>query len=78
LSLHRGALNDDDPFLRSVILQQWLFGYELPDTVIILTEDGNIHVCATKKKCEFLQPAVDQDKEFKIHLLLRNKEDGNA
>jgi nucleosome binding factor SPN SPT16 subunit len=79
LSLHRGALNDDDPYLRSVILQQWLFGYELPDTVMILTQDGNLYVCATKKKCEFLQPAVDQEnKDFKIHLLLRNKEDGNA
>lgn len=79
MSLHRGALNDDDPYLRSVILQQWLFGYELPDTIMILSQDGNLHVCATKKKCEFLQPAVDQeDKDFKIHLLLRNKEDGNA
>lgn len=35
-------------------------------------------MCATKKKCEFLQPAIDnKDKDFTIHLLLRNKEDGN-
>jgi nucleosome binding factor SPN SPT16 subunit len=78
LSLHRGSLNDDEPYLRSVVLHQWLFGYELPDTIVLITEDSHIWVCATKKKCEFLQPAVDHDPDFTLHLLLRNKEDSNA
>jgi nucleosome binding factor SPN SPT16 subunit len=78
LSLHRGALNEDDPYLRSVVLQQWLFGYELPDTIFLLKEDGKIYVCATKNKCEFLRPAVGKHDDFEMHLLLRNKEDGNA
>ncbi len=77
LCFHRSNLNDDEPYLRSVVLHQWLFGYELPDTILLLTEDGNIWICATKKKCEFLEPAVDQDEDFKIHLLLRSKEDNN-
>jgi nucleosome binding factor SPN SPT16 subunit len=55
-----------------------LFGYELPDTIVLITEDSHVWVCATKKKCEFLQPAVDKDDDFTVHLLLRNKEDGNA
>lgn len=78
LCLHRSVLNDDEPYLRSVVLHQWLFGYELPDTIVLITQDGNIWVCATKKKCEFLKPAVDHDPDFTIHLLLRNKEDSNA
>jgi nucleosome binding factor SPN SPT16 subunit len=86
LSLHRSSLNDDEPYLRSVVLHQWLFGYELPDTIVLITEDFHVWVCGTKKKCEFLQPAVDHQEadtsegnnDFTIHLLLRNKEDGNA
>ena len=78
LSLHRGDLNDDEPYLRSVVLQQWLFGYELPDTILMITEDGNLYVCATKKKCDFLKPAVGKDKNFTLHLLLRSKDDDNA
>lgn len=78
MSLHRSSLNDDEPYIRSVVLQQWLFGYELPDTIVVITDDGHVWICATKKKCEFIRPAVDQDEDFQIHLLLRNKEDGNA
>jgi len=44
----------------------------------MITEDGHVWICATKKKCEFLKPAVDEDEDFKIHLLLRSKEDNNA
>jgi nucleosome binding factor SPN SPT16 subunit len=78
LSIHRGPLNDDEPYLRSVVLQQWLFGYELPDIVIVLTQDGDFYMLATKKKLELLKPAVGKHKAFKLHLLLRNKEDNNA
>lgn len=78
LSIHRGENNEDQPYMRSVVLFQWLFGYELPDTIILIQDDGNVWVCATKKKLEFLRPAVDKDEDFKVHLLLRNKEDGNA
>lgn len=81
LSLHRGPLNEDDIFLKSIVLQQYLFGYELPDTVLILTAGGKCMVLATKKKCEFLQPAVDgAPKDCKItefEVLVRNKADGN-
>jgi nucleosome binding factor SPN SPT16 subunit len=78
LSIHRGQLNEDEPYFRSVVLHHWLFGYELPDTIVLLQEDGNVWVCSTKKKCEFLQPAVGKDPNFTIHLLLRNKDDSNA
>ena len=45
---------------------------------MLFQDDGNVWICATKKKCEFIRPAVGKDKDFTIHLLLRNKEDGNA
>lgn len=45
---------------------------------MLLQDDGNLWVCGTKKKCEFIRPAVGKDKDFTIHLLLRSKDDGNA
>ena len=72
----------DDPYLKSIIIQQYLFGYELPDTIILLTDSGHLLFMATKKKCEFMQAAVDNrprsSKITKITLLERNKEDSNA
>jgi nucleosome binding factor SPN SPT16 subunit len=45
---------------------------------LLLQEDGNLYICSTKKKCEFLKPAVGRDPDFKIHLLVREKDDSNA
>ena len=64
------------------MLHLYLFGYELPDTVILLTKDGNCTVLATKKKCEFLQQAAGKEPEGgsinKLELLMKSKADNNA
>jgi nucleosome binding factor SPN SPT16 subunit len=82
LLLHRGTMNDDDPFQKSSTLHLWLFGYELPDTIFLLRKDGSCWFLATKKKCDFLRKAAeavpDKSAIKEIHFLLRNKEDGNA
>jgi nucleosome binding factor SPN SPT16 subunit len=82
LLLHRGPLNDDDPYQKSGLLHHWLFGYELPDTIILLRKDGNMWILATKKKCDFLKPAADavpQKSPIRsITFLLRSKDDANA
>ena len=63
-------------------MHQYLFGYELPDTVLVLTVDGHCLVLATKKKCEFLSPAKENIPEGSsitgLTLLTRNKADDNA
>ena len=51
-------MSDEDPYLKSVCLHQYLFGYELPDTILVLTESGHGFVLATRKKCDFLNKAV--------------------
>ena len=75
-------MNDEDLYLKSTLLQQWLFGFELPDTIMLLRKDGHVWFLASKKKCEFIQPASEKIPEKspikEIHLLLRNKEDGNS
>jgi len=81
LSLHRGELKEDEPYIKSVVLHQYLFGYELPDTVLLLTEAGNCFVLSTKKKRDFLSAAVGKappgSKIIDLTLLVRNKEDSN-
>jgi nucleosome binding factor SPN SPT16 subunit len=68
--------------MKSAIIQQYLFGYELPDAIILLTDSGHFIFVATKKKCDFIQTAVDQLPKSstitKITVLERNKGDNNA
>lgn len=82
LLLHKGPLNDDEIYLKSTLLHQWLFGYELPDSVLLLRKDGHVWFLATKKKCDFLKPAVDAVPEKspvrEIHLLVRSKGESDA
>lgn len=82
ISLDKGATDEDNRYLKSTVLHHYLFGYELPDTVVLLTLDGQCIVLAAKKKCEFLQPAVDQAPKngsvTSLKLLTRNKADENA
>jgi FACT complex subunit SPT16 N-terminal lobe domain len=82
LLFHKATTSED--YLKSSILHQWLFRYELPDTILLIRKDGAVYFCASKKKCEFLQGAVDNTPNSgsttikEIHLLVRNKEDGDA
>lgn len=80
LLLHRGPVDDDEQYQKSAVVHQWLFRYELVDTALGLTKDGRVYLCGTKRKCEFVQPAVmNLPKSIQsITLLQRNKEDGNA
>ena len=81
LSIDKGASDEDNQYLKSTIIHHYLFGYELPDTVVLLTKDGQCVVLAAKKKCAFLQPAVDQvpskGSVKSLKLLTKCKEDSN-
>jgi hypothetical protein len=66
-------------------MQVWLFGYELPDLVLVLT-DAKVLVIGSKKKIEFLTPLTkldlgggdDENPLPPIELLVRNKADSDA
>ncbi|KAL7542241.1 hypothetical protein ACHAXR_011622 [Thalassiosira sp. AJA248-18] len=82
ISINKGSSDDDSRYLKSTVIHHYLFGYELPDTVILLTKDGQCIVLAAKRKCEFLEPAVGEAPENgsvkSLKLLTRNKGDENA
>jgi len=82
LSLNRGPTNDDDVYAKSLVLHNYLFGIELTDTVILLTDTGKVYFLSTKKKIQFLEqlqgaPGVD-DTKLSVKFLTRNKSDSNA
>ena len=73
---HSVAVKKTETVLYFVFLQQWLFGYELADTVTVLCE-GSVHFLASKKKIDFLKPLQDMQKKSNsspsIQLHLRDK-----
>jgi len=82
ISIDKSQSDDENQYIKSTIIHHYLFGYELPDTVILLTRDGQCIILSAKKKCQFLKPAVDNALENgsikSLKLLTKNKEDGNA
>ena len=66
-------------YAKSISLQTWLFGYELPDMIMVLTSD-KILFLASQKKIEFLKQVEESDDDSlpKVELLTRDKTDKDA
>lgn len=55
LAITVGGTSEDLRYLRSIALHLWLFGYELPDTLLLLTPD-EVHVLTSQRKAAILSP----------------------
>ncbi|KAL7512855.1 hypothetical protein ACHAXN_009953 [Cyclotella atomus] len=79
LTINRPSSDDENPYTKSEIIHHYLFGYDLPDTVLLLTKEGQCVILAAKKKVEFLESAKGQETGTitELTLLLRDKTDDN-
>ena len=72
------GVDEEMVYSKSNSLQSWLLGYELPDTILVMTQE-NIIFLASKKKIEFLRPLesnLDSTRTVPdVKLLVRDKED---
>lgn len=69
--------DQDIVYTKSSALHVWLLGYELTDTIMVLTEN-KVHFLASKKKIEFLKQGESKDENhIQLNLLVRDKDKDN-
>lgn len=72
-----GTRSEDLLYSKFSSFHLYAFGYEFPDSILLLTKN-DIYFMATTKKCAILESSLkDKSPNFKLHLLQRTKDEGN-
>ena len=69
----KGKSDPDQPYAKPTVVQLYLFGYELPDTLMFIDlKSTSVTVVATKKKIAFLNPLASSSSDFKVKFVERS------
>uniref|UniRef100_A0A1I8HE56 FACT complex subunit n=1 Tax=Macrostomum lignano TaxID=282301 RepID=A0A1I8HE56_9PLAT len=66
--------NQEVTYSKTLSLQIWLFGYELPESALLFTKD-HLYFLSSKKKCDFLRSVQGEKENVRVELLERDKSD---
>jgi len=78
VSIPLGSSDQENMYSKGAAMHLYLFGYEFPDSVILLTK-GNFYFMATKKKCDILQKELSSHQSassIKLTFLEKTKDEG--
>ncbi len=76
LCIPLGAAGEDINYSKSSSFHIYLFGYEFPDSIIMITRN-NFYFMATAKKCSYLEAElVGKNSTVNVHILKRGKDEG--
>ncbi|KAJ3213204.1 FACT complex subunit spt16 [Clydaea vesicula] len=69
-----GTIEDDALYSKSTTIQMWLFGYELPDTLTLITKD-KVTFVSSQKKGAILEQLIKEGSSLQIQVLKRSKDE---
>jgi len=78
ISVAMGPSDEDNPYSKAGAFHLYLFGYEFPDSIILVTK-GFFYFMATKKKCDILQKELGASpaaQTLKLVFLEKTKDEG--
>lgn len=71
-----GSSNEDLLYSKNISMHLYLFGYELTESIILITK-GDFYVMTNPKKCAMLQAAfANNDLGLQFHALHKTKDEG--
>jgi len=81
VSMMKGSTDEANPYIKGTVLHLYLFGYELPDTLTLLSSSSTVTILTTKKKIEFLSSLNSnkpKNSNINVNFVTKNKADSNA
>jgi nucleosome binding factor SPN SPT16 subunit len=70
-----GAAGEDVSYSKASSFHIYLFGYEFPDSLIVLTRN-NFYFMSSQKKCSYLDASlVGKNSSFTVHTLVKGKDE---